>query len=257
MGYIIDKVADIVFDSVYELGKEKLNNILEEEKLKKILANSIKGYNELQKIRNDNSEDECIINRESFDLLKKDMIMPNLTIEELEDNLLSFFEQCIRIDNKEKAKRIREYICHTYKLGVAGLISISQVDDDIHKVEKSVKESEKKVVVKIDKSKEEIIQEIKKKPAQHLVFIDELDESRVYCYIDLQLTTEIENEYLQELSDNVIAECTTYYDEQDFFHVSFNFLYPIAQCELKMYLKYLDREFMENKIGILSITSHY
>lgn len=257
MSYIIDKVADIVLDSVIGIGKEKLDDILEETKLKKILINSIHDYNELQKIVGGKREEYCIIDRKTIQALDKKLIMPNLTMEELETNLLDFFKKCIRTDNKEKANSIRKYICHTYKLGVAGLISISQVDEDIHRVEKNVRESEKKVSVKIDVAQAKIIQEIKKIPAQQLIFIDELDDSRVYCYILLQLTTDVEYDYLQELADNIFAEFDTFFDEQGFFHVSFNFLCPIKQYELRGYLEYLNEEFLENNIGILSVTSHF
>lgn len=257
MSFTLDKVADIVLDTVIDIGKEKADEILEERKLKKVLCNSIKEYIRLQKISDSKKETEFVLDKKSITDLDKRKIMPNLTVEKLEENLREIIDKCIITDDKDKARIARKYICHSYKLGVAGLISISQVSEDIHSIEKNVRESERKISAKIDKGTQRIIQEMQKRPAQQLNFIDELDDSRVYCYILLQLTKEVENDSLQELADSIFAEYDAFWDKQKIFCVSFNFYYPITQYDLKCYLKCLNESFAEENVGILSIVSHF
>lgn len=257
MGYIVDKIGDIILDSIVELGKEKCEELFAGAKLKGILKKSINDYIDLQKINNPRANVDCIIDKESFEQLDENLIQPNFTIEELERNLNSFFEKCIITDNMEKAYTIRRYICHSYKLSVAGLISIGQVDEDVHNVNKNVKESTNKICGKIDETENKIIRTLKNMPQQQLCFLEELEDSRVYCYISMTLKREIDEDFLFEIADNINAEEETYIDEQGFFNVSFDFLEPITQYTLREYLKYINEQFWQNNIGILSIRSHF
>lgn len=267
MNFIVEKAADIVFNKAVEDGSKKVNNMLEGNKLQKILLQSFEGYRKLEKIKNPQKEPECQIDRKAIMSVDKNMIMPNITMEQLEKNLKNLFDKCITTDNEEKAGSIRKIICYNYKNGVSDLVTISQIDEDIHKVYKTVLEKTNEIsgkldreaykVKEIDQGVKEINRKLKMEPQQQIIFNDELDNSRMFCYISLKLSEDIDEDYLAEISSNIFAEWDDYKDESGITNVNFNFYEPIVQNELKEYLKYIDEEFSENNIGIFGITSHF
>lgn len=81
MNFIVEKAADIVFNKAVEDGSKEVNNMLEGNKLQKILLQSFEGYRKLEKIKNPQKEPECQIDRKAIKSVDKNMIMPNITME--------------------------------------------------------------------------------------------------------------------------------------------------------------------------------
>lgn len=266
-GKVLNSVLHNTIDKLVGEGSEILQEIIEDGKLQRILLHSFEEYQELEKINNNKMESECYIDKDAILSIDAQMIMPNLTPKQLEKNLSTVFLKCIKTDNEYKVSRIRECICLNYLEGVRDFITISQVDEDIHKVHNNINQQGKEIKELIDKTSNhvkmtseevrELNRKIQKLPQQQLIFISELDWSRVYCYISLQLTTDIDNNYLEKISKHISAKCKQYKDENGLTNVSFYFEEPIVQKGLKVYLEFIDDEFSENEIGILSITSHF
>lgn len=266
-GKILNSVLDNTIDKLVGEGFEIHQEIIKDDKLKRILLHSFEEYQEMEKITNNKVESECCIDKDAIFSIDAQLIMPNLMREELEKNLSTVFQKCIITDNEYKASRIRKVICRNYLKGVRDFITISQVDEDIHKVHNNINQQGKEMKELIDKTSNhvkmtseevrELNRKMQKLPQQQLIFISELDWSRVYCYISLQLTTDIDNDYLEEISHNIYAECEKYEDENGFTNININFIEPITQGTLREYLEYIDSEFSQNDIGILRITSHF
>lgn len=264
---ILNSVLDNIFDKLVGEGFEIFQEIIESGKLQRILLHSFEDYQEMEKITNNKMKSECYIDRNAILSIDANLISPNLMPEQLEKNIEDVFDKCITTDNEDKASRIREIICLNYLKGVRDFITISQVDADIHDVNNNLNQKGKEIKGLIDKTSNhvkemnegvrELNRKIQKLPQQQLIFTDELERSRVYCYISLQLTTDIDNDYLEEISHNIYAECEKYEDENGFTNININFIEPITQGTLREYLEYIDSEFSQNDIGILRITSHF
>ena len=89
--------------------------------------------------------------------------MPNLSVDELENNLKEFFSECILENDDYKANRIRNYICCNYKTSVADFITLNQIDENIHKLNKEICNGKEEIVSKLDKTDKKIKEEIFKK----------------------------------------------------------------------------------------------
>lgn len=265
-GKILNRVLDNMIDKLIGDGFEIFQEIIEDGKLQTILLHSFEEYQEMEKITNNKMKSECYIDRNAILSIDVNLIRPNLTPEQLEKNIEDIFDKCITTDNEDKANRIRQSICLNYLKGVRDFITISQVDGDIHKVHSSINQQGKEIkgligkvsghVKEMSEEGRELNRKIQKFPQQQLIFIDELERSRVYCYISLQLATDIDNDYLEEISHDIYAECEKYEDENGFTNINFNFMEPITQGDLRECLEYIDSEFSQNDIGILRITSH-
>ena len=260
MNYIENKVWDKAFDTVFRAASDEIKAILDEKNLQKLLLQSFSVYINLEEIRNPKAKPNCHINKRLIMSVKKSMILPNFTIEELEKNLKEIFDECIITDDKDKAANIRRMICFQYKISVCDYMTLSQVDDDIHSLENTTKQATSEINKKLDNIKEiqkKINSKLKMLPQQQIIFIDELDNSRFYCYISMQLTQEIDEDLARDIADHTYSEEEIYTDEQGFTNLNLNFEEPIAQVDLKEYLVYIDQRLSGENIGILRITSHF
>lgn len=261
MDFFIDKVVDKVIDE----GLNSMEKMRLENKLKKILKKSMDDYISMEKIKNPNCEPQCVVDEDKIQNLEKRLIMPNLSVEELECNLKQFFSESIIVDDEYKADSIRKFICHNYKVSVADFITLNQVDEDIHKLSKSISTGNEEIVNKLDKADDRIkemsadVKSINKRlhsNAQYpIYFLNELDDSKVFCYISMRVLGYIDEDFLEEIGDNIFAE-TDVYDKDGFTNIDFNFLEPIVQSEMKENLQYINAEFSQEDIRIISVSTH-
>ena len=88
-------------------------------------------------------------------------------------------------------------------------------------------------------------------------FVEELNNSRIYCFIIIIVNTEVEEFLFQEIEEesNVTAEYRLYKSD-GLYNIDVLFFEPVCQTELRDYLKVLDKVFSENSIGILGILTH-
>lgn len=90
-----------------------------------------------------------------------------------------------------------------------------------------------------------------------LYFVDELDNSRVYCFIILKVSREVEAYIMEEIEDNIgFGAEYSFYESDGVDCVEVDFLDPICQKDLREYLKVVDQFFSENGIGIFGIFTH-
>ena len=262
MYFFVDKVVDKVIDA----GLSSMEKMLLENKLKKILKKSMDDYISMEKIKNPNCEPQCVVDEDKIQNLEERLIMPNLSVEELECNLKEFFSECIVVDDEHKANSIRKFICCNYKASVADFITLNQIDEDIHKLNKLINTGKEEIVNKLDKTDNRIkemserVKSINKSlhsNAQYpICFLNELDDSKVFCYISMRVLDDIDEHFLEEVGDNVFAETNVYIDEDGFTNIDFNFLEPIIQSEMKEYIKYINDEFSQESIRIISVSTH-
>lgn len=262
MSFFVDKVIDKVID----IGLNNLDKMLVENKLKKILKKSIDDYISLEKIKNPNSESQCVIDENKIQDLEISLIMPNLSVEDLEYNLKEFFSECIVVDDEHKVNSISRFICCNYKASVADFITLSQIDEDIHELNKLMSIGKEEIINKLDKTDNRIkemsesvklINKSLHSDVQYpIYFLNELDDSKVFCYISMRVMADIDEEFLYEIGSNVYAETSVSIDEYGFTIIDFNFLEPIIQSEMREQLKYINDEFSKENISIISVSTH-
>lgn len=262
MYFWVDKVVDKVIDA----GLNSMEKKLLENKLKKIFKKSMDDYISMEKIKNPNYEPQCVVDEDKIQNLEERLIMPNLSVEELECNLKEFFLECIIVDDEDEANNIRKFICYNYKASVADFITLNQVDEDIHKLNKLLSTGKEEIVNRLDKADNRIkemserVKSINKKLHSNdqypIYFLSELDDSKVFCYFSMRVMGDIDEDFLEEIGDNVFAETDVYIDENDFTNIDFNFLEPIIQSEMKKTIKYINDEFSQENIRIISVSTH-
>ena len=207
--YIIEKFLDVALDKFVFANLDKK---LEETNLKKCLEKSVKDCTDLYTNNGKKSEYELSIDFEPYmlDSIKKENILPNFTIDELETNLALLFKQCINTDDKDLAETIKKNICCTYKMYTAEYITLGQVDCDVHKVEQMVADGNREITRqlevnnnKLDRIQKDILAEnkdikelsegikqsrgnLRSDRKMPLSFIEELDKSRRIYHISVR-----------------------------------------------------------------------
>lgn len=199
--YIIEKFLDVALDKFVFANLDKK---LEETNLKKCLEKSVQDCTDLYTNNGKKSEYELSIDFEPYmlDSIKKENILPNFTIDELETNLALLFKQCIHTDDKDLVATIKKNICCTYKMYTAEYITLGQVDCDVHKVEQMVADGNREITRQIEVNKNKLdrvhedvvagnrdrkklsedikksIEKLRSDGMMPLSFIEELDKSR-------------------------------------------------------------------------------
>lgn len=170
------------------------------------------------------------------------------------------------MDDEHKANTIGKIICCNYKNSVAGFITLNQIDDDTHEINKLIRSGKEEIINKLDKTDNKIkemserVKSINKSLHSNdqypICFLNELDDSKVFCYISMRVLDDINEDFLEVLGDNVYAETNVYIDKDGLTNIDFNFLEPIIQSELKENIKYINDEFSQEGIRILSVSTH-
>lgn len=233
MMYLIEKALDAVFDSV----KDSIKKEIEPYQLKKMMVNSI-DYVKKEHFKN------VEINggyKEAINNINAELIAPNLTIEELSENIKPCLNNLIKSMSEKEKDEFLYGVCLHYKLESAEHITISYVDNDIHSTHDNL-----------------VYRDSMESP---LHFLEELNDCMQYEYIHLILGKDDE-EFFKELGDEIAAECE-YIKEgksepryKGLSEVFYNFPEPVLQCDLREKLAYINERCRKEGYGIVSIRSN-
>lgn len=247
-------MLDHVLGKLSDYGEKKIKDWLSEGEAQRLL---LKCFNDYYAEDNEN----CFVDKKAILAVDESIIRPNNRPEDIINSLGSVFEKCIITDDKFLARRIETEIVYNYlKEANVKLIDLCDLDNDIHKVEDEVIENRKLS----QKNHEEVKQKFQEIPSildsnamQTLQFINELDNSKLFCYIILNIRGDIDDEILTEVENQTsIAGEYKIYQEKGFDYISIYFMDPLCQREMKEYLKGIDEVFANNGIGIYGIYSH-
>ncbi len=246
MDYILGKVADA--------GVEKVKEWMNEDKAQKILLNCFMGcYEKNKEIMN--------VDKNLIMSIDSNKIKPNSRPEEIMNNISDVCDQCILVDDLDKRKSIEIEIVFDYlKEASKDLLELYHVDEDIHRVQDDVLENREIIKSQhkmVSKEIEQIYEKLKQDILPLLYFVDELDNSRVYCFIILKVSREVEAYIMEEIEDNIgFGAEYSFYESDGVDCVEVDFLDPVCQKDLREYLKVVDQFFSENGIGIFGIFTH-
>lgn len=249
LGYTFGKVSDASLDAITQLFKEK--------KGQKLLLKCFEEY-----IAREGTEC-CYLNKDVILKVSSNKIQPNYTLTKIISNLEDIFEKCIKTDDEDFALSIRREICSNYlNKSRKELLESYHLDEDIQMVNDEIlksREINSQEHAEISKDIKEVCVNLRKKPQQMLYFINELDKSRMFCYIILVVSEEVEGYIMDEIYEEtgIGTEHENYSKPGELNHISIDFCEPLCQCELKEYLVGLDKIFSNYDIGIYSITSHF
>ncbi len=246
MDYILGKVADA--------GVEKVKEWMNEDKAQKILLKCFMGcYEKNKEIMN--------VDKNLIMSIDSNKIKPNSRPEEIMNNISDVCDQCILVDDLDKRKSIEIEIVFDYlKEASKDLLELYHVDEDIHRVQDDVLENREIIKSQhkmVSKEIEQIYEKLKQDILPLLYFVDELDNSRVYCFIILKVSREVEAYIMEEIEDNIgFGAEYSFYELDGVDCVEVDFLDPVCQKDLREYLKVVDQFFSENGIGIFGIFTH-
>jgi len=238
---VIDKAVDGILGILANKSIEELKEFVNKNKRQKILLGCIK------EIKNENSDNKNLeVNILSEEILNigDEKISPDLSIEELKLNLNPLIEKCLKTDDEELFKEVSTKICESY-------MKKSRLSIELYHLLKK----EEKNFEMIDK-KLEMLKNISEEPPQLIHFIDELDDCKMFCYIYLWVSQEIEEEILYELEENTFGVETKNYKVDGLYYLDINFVEPISQKDLKDYLTELNKVFSRYNIGVYGVYSH-
>ena len=247
-------ITDYIFGKVADAGVEKVKEWMNEDKAQKILLKCFMGcYEKNKEIMN--------VDKNLIMSIDSNKIKPNSRPEEIINNISDVCDKCILVDDLYKRKFIEIEIVYDYlKEASEDLLELHHVDEDIHKVQDEVlktgemiKSQHKMVSKEIAKIYEALKQDI----LPLLYFADELDNSRVYCFIVLKVNRAVEDYIMEEIEENIgFGAEYKFYESDGFDCVEVVFFDPVCQKDLREYLKVLDQFFSENGIGIYGIFTH-
>lgn len=249
-----DMVGEYIFGKLTDLGIDKVGGWLNKNKAQEILlkcfCDTYENYREIICV-----DDKVILAVDSY------KIKPNLRPEKIIENLKDVFKKIILTDDPYQFKRIELEIVYSYlKEANNELLKLCNLDEDIHFVQDEVLEN-RSVIEKnhkeISKGIQDIYSRLKNDMHPILYFVQELNNSRMYCYIILKVSTEVD-EYLFERIEEESGIGAEYeqYMEDGLPHIEINFLEAICQRDLRIYLEVLDKLFLEDGIGIYGILTH-
>ncbi|SHJ80770.1 hypothetical protein SAMN02745136_00935 [Anaerocolumna jejuensis DSM 15929] len=207
--------------------------------------------------------DCCYLDKNEILKVNSNKIQPNYTLTKIISNLEDIFEKCIKTDDEDYALSIRREICTNYlNKSRKELLELYHLDENIQMVNDEIlksREINSKEHAEMSKNIKEVCVSLRKKPQQMLYFISELDNSRTFCYIILEVSEQVKNQIMDEIYEEtgIGEEHENYSNPGELNHISIDFCEPLCQCELKEYLEGLDKIFSKHDIGIYSITSHF
>ena len=245
---------DSIFGKVADAGVEKAKEWMNEDKAQKILLKCFMGcYEKNKEIMN--------VDKNLIMSIDGDKIKPNYRPDEIIENISDVCDKCILVDEPYKRKAIEIEIAYDYlKEASKDLLELYHVDEDIHRVQDDVlknREIIKSQHKMVSKEISKIYESLKKYTLPLLYFVDELNNSRMYCYIVLKVNKEVKDCIMEEIEENIgFGAEYNFYESDGFDCVEVDFLEPVCQKDLREYLKVVDQFFSENGIGIFGIFTH-
>lgn len=258
---------DLLREILYQAVQEKVKKYIKKYSLQRLLLNIVKECGE--------AKVDLVLKKRILNLPPDD-IKPNLSYEKLRENLNDIFYLAFS-DSSCKESQIH-YVLEIYKKNaIKEALELWHLEEntellleEINNVNKSIEgtyEAINNVESKIDKIHNSVVDIIDKIPSERIHFIDELDDSKFYFYIIMELRTrygEMDEEWevelediLEWLSENENISFQHFFDpEAEFFKVYINFEEPIVQHTFKEFIKRLSGEFCKRNIGIVSILAN-
>lgn len=248
-------IADYLGTKVLDLIDEKFKEYINEKELQKILFRCFVEVGSREgEINGFNINKERIMNLESI------KIQPNLSEGLLAKNLNSLFNECINIDDREKKEALKREICSAYisqaRKKALELYHIQEVLEDINN---NLDENNKE----LGEIKKYQLAQMKKNQGM-LFFIDQLDESRAFIYLELEVAIEFRNNidgYLCDVMQDVMNQSDVGFEYEFFVKdgmqcVAINFDEPTLQIDVKGLLECMNKIFSEENIKIYKITTY-
>lgn len=222
-----DKLVDIFLDRVFDMGTDEIQKLLQAKIRQKTLIKCIDHFAKSPMFKNEYPKEELNYDKEMILKIEDDKLRPELTTEELENNLREVFRLGVHLSQVKESNMALKTICEAYRKRISATIGLADLMNAVHsdkdkiinkldaesqnisnRVENSKKDLEdkigkesqnisvnmenstKKLENKIDEQSQDskkICELIKKLPKRPLQFIDALDNSREYCYILFKL----------------------------------------------------------------------
>ncbi|MEG0839341.1 MAG: hypothetical protein RSF33_05990 [Hydrogenoanaerobacterium sp.] len=254
----IEKVIDGILNLSMDMSIDEIKKILAKGKNQKMLLKSFQAA-----VKYLNSEAE-----KSICGVSDEQIAPNLSLKELKSNLRDIFQICIIADDENESSEIQDKICLDYKRRAAATLELSHILENQQlnnvKLSEGMECNGKSIDLMTSNTKaiavqvKELNSKLKQEPKIELHFIDELESSRMFCYINLRLTEHIPNSIYEEFEKNLGwgMENEEYEDEQGFQCLNLNFFEPNSQAGVRDVLRALDETLPQYNIGILGIYTH-
>lgn len=250
-------ITEFIFGKLSDYGIKKVKEWFDKNKAQKILLKCFEEYCA------ENSQN-CYVDKEAILAVKSNAIQPNYSIQKIIKNLNKVFDKCITTDDVHEAENIKLNIACSYlHEAQRELLELYHIDERICEVKDKVQES-KKIIEKNHKEvKEEcgkIISALKQEEIQPIqYFIEELDDSRMYWFVDLKVMENTDDSTLYEIVDDVIDSVgveSEVYKGSPFKCLHIQFFEPICQSDFRDYLREINKEFVEYGIGIYGILTH-
>lgn len=247
---------DYIGNRACEEAEKNFKEFLKRDELQNILLQCFKDAD----IIIDSSVKKMILD------IRSDDIKPNMSIEEINNNLDEIFQNVIDSSGEEPQDNKKLYICSEYlkrsRKTVLKLYHVLEILDDVKKDVSKLMQSDlmqQKTSKKVDKIYEELL----KRRGNQIYFIDELNSSKIFWYCEIEICTFFEGleETLEDIF-NQIREDTTVYFEEDYNTTTFfctifiSFTEPLIQYKFRDFLKHIDRLFASEGIMISNITTH-
>lgn len=245
---------DYIGNRACEEAEKKFNEFLKRDELQKILLQCFKDADVVM----DDSVKKMILN------IKSDNIKPNMTTHDIEERLEEIFHNVIDRNGEELQANKKLHICEEYlkrsRKDILELYHVLEVLDDVKMDLKQSSSIQKQTSKKVD----EIYTELLKRRGNQVHFIEELDNSKVFWYCEIESCTSFAGleETLEDIFNQIRDDTGIFFEEEyditGFFCTIFvSFSDPLLQNKFRVFLEHVDRLFAEEEIMISNITTHF
>lgn len=274
MGIIEEYAGQIIYDE----AQKKMEKYLAQRSLQKILLKTLKSA----MVEVDNDVNKKILS------ISPEGIKPNLSVGKIKENLNEIFE--ILFHDSYNDRKV-DFIVAAYKRNAmedtlklfhleenieAILEQVGNVGESIKKANvgidvvktsiKNVHENVSEIKNQVTKMPESILKAISERPTAKLSFIDQLDDSKAYFYLVIEVyaswccNDDLIDDLKYILEEVIAGEYGNFEyvikDNEGLVKLYIDFDEPILQCDLKEFLEGLNRQLCEESIKIVSILTH-
>lgn len=270
----MDYIIEFFGETLYRVAEERAKEFISKKSLQKLLLGIMKEDKEA-KVDN-------ILRKEIMNI-SSEKIKPNLFEEQLKENLDNIFEMAFpdstyrnqhsnNVVKKYKKNAMKEFL-GLYHLEenieeiLKNLDKTNQSTQKIHSRIDNVEEHVGKIDKKMDKMPKFVEKAIKEGKTGQLLFINELNQSRAYFYLIMELCTnlyryddDLEDDLDYILGNSIKGEYGNFEyaidNDEGFCKLYIDFEGAILQCDLKEFLKRLNDELYKKDIQIVSISTN-